>query len=59
MLLNKRSKIEYTNNTLKKNKTINVRYDKYSVNFSNFVLIAIIKLAFGKIGFIEKYINIL
>ena len=56
MLLKKRSKVEHTNNILKKNKTINVRYEKYSVNYNSFVLIAIMKLAFNKIGIIEKYI---
>jgi hypothetical protein len=33
MLLKKRSKIEHVNNILKKNKTINTRYEKYSINY--------------------------
>lgn len=56
MLLNKRSKIEHVNNIIKKNKTINVRYDKYGSKYSSFVLISLIKLAFNKIGIIENYI---
>ena len=56
MLLKKRSKIEHTNNILKKNKTINIRYEKYSINYKNFVQLAIIKLCFSKIGDIQKYI---
>jgi len=56
MLLNKRSKIEHVNNVIKKNKTINVRYDKYGTKYSSFVLIALIKSAFSKIGIIENFI---
>lgn len=57
MRLSKRIKIEHTNSLIKKNKTINIRYEKYAICYNNFVLIAIFKLAFNKIGNIEKYIN--
>jgi len=50
MLLNSRSKIEHINNTIKQNKTINVRYQRYMSNYTNFVLFAIIRLSFSKIG---------
>jgi hypothetical protein len=50
MLLNSRSKIEHINNTIKQNKTINVRYQRYMSNYTNFVLFALIRLSFGKIG---------
>ena len=56
MSLKKRSKIEHTNNFLKQHRTVNVRYEKYSKNYNSFILLAIIKLAFTKIGIIEKYI---
>jgi hypothetical protein len=56
MLLRKRSKIEHVNNSIKHNKTINIRYEKYSKYYNSFVLIAICKIAFIKIGNIEKYL---
>ncbi len=40
MLLKKRSKIEHTNNILKKNKTINIRYEKYSINYMDKMIIS-------------------
>ena len=52
MLLKNRSKIEHLNNTIKQNKTINVRYDKIGANYMGYVLMAISKIAFGKAGVI-------
>ena len=46
--------INHVNNIA--NITINVRYNKYAYNYTSFVLIALIKLAFNKIGIIENYI---
>ena len=40
MLLKKRSKIEHVNNILKKNKTINTRYEKYSINYMDKMIIS-------------------
>ena len=53
MLINSRSKIEHINNTIKQNKTLNVRYQKYMSNYTNFVLFALIRLSFSKIGKIQ------
>jgi hypothetical protein len=50
MLLKSRSKIEHTNNIIKKNKTINNRYEKYVKNYTGFILLGLIKLAFNKFG---------
>jgi hypothetical protein len=55
MLLNRISKIEHLNNMLKKYKTINIRYDKYSINFENYILLALILISFNKIGYIDNY----
>lgn len=55
MLHNRRCKIEHTNNLLKKYKTINVRFQKYSRNFKSFVCLALCMMAYHKIGCIEKY----
>jgi len=56
MLLRKRNRIEHVNNSIKQNKTINIRYEKYSKFYDSFILMAICKIAFEKIGNIEKYL---
>ena len=55
LLLKKRCVIEHANNTLKQNRTVNIRYEKQSTKYENFVLLAIIRIAFKKIGIIENY----
>lgn len=55
LLLQKRSVIEHTNNTLKQNRTINIRYEKFSKHYENFTTLAIIRIIFKKIGIIENY----
>jgi hypothetical protein len=50
LLLKKRSSIEHTNNSLKQNKNINVRYDKNAESYESFVILGIIKLIFKIIG---------
>jgi len=55
LLLKKRSNIEHTNNSLKQNRTINVRYEKKSKYYENFVLLAIMRNIFKKIGCIKNY----
>jgi len=57
LLLQKRSVIEHTNNTLKQNRTINIRYEKISKHYENFTTLAIIRIIFKKIGIIENYNN--
>jgi transposase len=57
LLLKKRGVIEHTNNTLKQNRTVNIRYEKFSKHYENFVVLAIIRIAFKKIGIIENYNN--
>jgi transposase len=57
LLLKKRSVIEHTNNTLKQNRTINTRYEKFSKHYENFTTLAIIRIIFKKIGIIENYNN--
>lgn len=57
LLLQKRSVIEHTNNTLKQNRTINTRYEKFSKHYENFTILAIIRIIFKKIGIIENYNN--
>ena len=56
MLHNKRSKIEHANNLIKKYKTINVRYQRSSKSFENYVLLSLIVTSFYKLGNIDKYI---
>jgi transposase len=55
LLLQKRSVIEHTNNTLKQNRTINIRYEKFSKHYENFTTLGIIRIIFKKIGIIENY----
>ena len=55
MKLNKRSSIEHLNNILKKYKTINVRYIKYTKYFNNYVLLAFLLTIYNKIGNIKNY----
>jgi transposase len=42
--LNKRYRIELTNNKLKQYKRINIRYDKYTTNFINYILLGAIDI---------------
>lgn len=44
MLLKKRYRIELTNNKLKQYKRINIRYDKSTIKYINYVYLAIIDL---------------
>ena len=43
-LLKNRYKIEFTNNRLKQYKRINIRYDKFGINYLNYVYLAAIDL---------------
>ena len=43
-LLKNRYKIEFTNNRLKQYKRINIRYDKFGINYLNYVYMAAIDL---------------
>ena len=45
-LLKKRYNIEFTNNKFKQYKRINVRYDKYSIHFINYIYLVMINLVF-------------
>lgn len=48
MLLQSRSKIEHTNNTMKQYKKVNIRYDKYIKNYKSNVMLTILHMTFNK-----------
>jgi hypothetical protein len=48
MLLASRSKIEHVNAIIKKNKQVNNRYDKYMINYKNYVFLALLKILHNK-----------
>ena len=50
MLLKSRAKIEHLNKKLKDNKNIAIRYDKYMITYKNYVILALIKIAYSIIG---------
>ena len=50
MLLKSRAKIEHFNKKLKDNKNIAIRYDKYMITYKNYVILALIKIAYSIIG---------
>jgi len=50
LLLKSRYKVEHINNTIKQNKNINCRYDKQASSYNSFVLLALIRITFSKIG---------
>ena len=50
MLLKSRAKIEHLNKKLKDNKNIAMRYDKYTITYKNYVILALIKIAYSIIG---------
>jgi len=47
MLLKSRAKIEHLNKKLKDNKNIAIRYDKYMITYKNYIILALIKIAYS------------